>query len=176
MEVLSLGQRKPEWRGFPDGYLMSYDVYNGMTLFFFLENPAEDVLCEISTGRDFEIALADIEKVGFFTLRFGALPYGDCAFAPSLFSPRNPIVPPAPGGGIALNVIVVDSRPGEIVYMRTITLGYEFSVKLANWFQNRRSTPLSMDEYGQIVRRTYARYDTRDLRAMANIAWHMGGS
>ena len=174
MEVLSLGQRKRDWCGFPDGYLMSYDVYNGLTLFFFLENPPEDVLREVSTGRDFEIALADIEKVGFFTLRFGALPYGDCAFAPSLFSPPQPIAPPVPGGGIALNVIVVDSGPGEIVYMRTITLGYEFSVKFANWFQNRLALPLSMDEYGQIVRRTYACYDTRDLRTMANIAWHMG--
>ena len=175
MEVLSPGQRKREWEGFPDGYLMSYDVYNGMTLFFFLENPAEDVLREISTGRDFEITLADIEKVGFFTLRFGTLPYGDCAFAPCLFSPAYPIAPPAPGGGTVLNVIVVNSGPGEIVYMRTITLGYEFSVKLANWFQNRMVLPLSPDEYGQIVRRTYARYDTRDLRSMANIAWHMGG-
>lgn len=175
MEVLSLGQRKQEWRGFPDGYLMSYDACNGMTLFFFLENPPEDVLREISTGHDFEISLADIEKVGFFTLRFGALPYGDCAFAPCLFSPPYPIAPPAPGGGIALNVIVVDSAPGEIVYMRTITLGYEFSVKLANWFQNRMALPLSLDEYGQIVRRTYARYNTRDLRSMANIAWQMSG-
>lgn len=175
MEVLSLGQRKRDWQGFPDGYLMSYDTYNGLTLFFFLENPPEDVLREIGTGHDFEITLADIEKVGFFTLRFGALPYGDCAFAPSLFSPPRPIDPPAPGGGVNLNVIVVDSAPGEIVYMRTITLGYEFSVKLANWFQNRRSAPLSLDEYGQIVRRTYARYDTQDLRSMANIAWHMVG-
>lgn len=176
MEVLSVGQRKREWRGFPDGYLMSYDACNGMTLFFFLESPAEDVLREISTGNDFEITLADIEKVGFFTLRFGALPYGDCAFSPSLFSPPRPIAPPPPGGGIALNVIVVDSGPGEIVYMRAITLGYEFSVKFANWFQNRTGAPLSLDEYGRIVRRTYARYDTRALRAMANIAWRMGGT
>ena len=42
MEYLSVGQSRPDWRGFPDGYLMSYDIYNGMTLFFFLNRPAPE--------------------------------------------------------------------------------------------------------------------------------------
>ena len=173
MEYLSVGQTRPEWRGFPDGYLMSYDTYNGMTLFFFLNRPSPAVLAELCTGRPFEIGLADIGKVGFFTLRFGALPWGDCAFAPCLYAPPAPIPQPAAGDGVPLNVVVVDSAPGGIVYLRKIILGHEFSVKFANWFANRMRAGLSAEQFRAVMAQTYARYGTEQLRAMANIAWRM---
>ncbi|MBR1660104.1 MAG: hypothetical protein IJ705_07285 [Oscillospiraceae bacterium] len=173
MEFLTLGQARPEWRGFPDGYLMSYDAHNGMTLFFFLNRPPENVLNQIRTGHAFEIALADVDKVGFFTLRFGALPWGDCAFSPCLYAPPRPIPAPAPGGGVALNVAVIDSGPGTVAYLRTIRLGYEFSVKFSNWFANRMRAGTTPEEFRRIVAETYARYGTEQLRAMAGISWTM---
>ena len=173
MEYLSVGQTRPEWRGFPDGCIMSYDAYNGMTLFFFLNRPSPEVLAQLRTGHSFEIGLADIGKVGFFTLRFGALPWGDCAFAPALYAPPRPIAAPAPGEGVVLNVVVVDSGPGAIVYLRTITLGHEFSVKFTNWFANRMQLHFTPEQFRAVVAQTYARYNTEQLRAMANIDWHM---
>ena len=173
MEFLSVGQARAEWRGFPDGYLMSYDPYNGMTLFFFLNRPSPAVLDQVTTGHTFEIALADIEKVGFFTLRFGTLPWGDCAFAPSLYAPPRPIPAPAPGDGVPLNVVAIDSGPGRITYLRTIRLGHEFSLKFTNWFANRMGAGLSAGAFREIVSRTYARCDTRHLREMASISWKM---
>ena len=171
MEFLSVGQTRAEWRGFPDGCLMSYDPHNGMTLFFFLNRPAPALLEQVKTGHPFEIALADIEKVGFFTLRFGTLPWGDCAFAPCLYAPPKPIPAPAPGEGLPLNVVSVDSGPGVIVYLRTIRLGYDFSLKFTNWFANRMDAGLSAGQFRDIVARTYARCDTRRLREMARISW-----
>lgn len=171
MELLELGQQREEWKDFPDGYILSYDAWNGLTLYFFLAAPTRALLRQIGRGSAFEIGLADIEKVGFFTLRFGELPWGDCAFAPNLFSPPQPLPHPRGNEGLPLQVIVIDPTRGVIVGMETIRLGHDFSVKLANWFHNRMREQFSPEEYRAIVRRAYAAYDTDRLRAMANISW-----
>lgn len=171
MEYLSMGQTREEWRDFPDGYILSYDSWNGMTLYFFLREPTPEILRQIGGGSAFAIGLADIRRVGFFTLRFGNLPWGDCAFAPNLFAPPSPIQPPPAGHGLPLNVIVIDSSLGAIVGMDSIVLGHDFSVQFANWFSNRMTLDLSPEDYRAIVRDTYQRYNTDALRNLANISW-----
>ena len=169
MEYLSVGQTREEWRDFPDGYIMSYDAYNGMMLFFFLDSPEPDVLAELEPGREVEIGLADLERVGFFTIRFGSLPYGDCAFSPALYAPPQPLAPPQNDEGLPLHIVVVDSSTGSIIRMRTITLGHEFSVKFTNWFHNRMYLEMSQPAFQKAVQRIYAAYGTEDLRRRAKI-------
>ena len=170
-QYIKVGQKREEWRGFPEGFLMSYDEYSGMTLYFFLDRPSEAMLREVRHGGAFEIALADIEKVGFFTIRFGALPVGDCAFDPSLYRSARLPEPPGPGEGLVLSVVVVDSAEGPVEYLRKIALGHDFSVKLVNWLHNRSRAGVAPEEFRSIIGRTYNTYGTAQLLEMANIRW-----
>ena len=170
-EMLSVGQVKSEWVGMQDGYLMEYNNYSGLTLFIFFQHPTPEEERQFRAEMECRLAFSEYKGVGFFCLKFGDLPWGDCAFSPNLYKVK-PVFPILDEGkGYPLNVIFVDGAEGRIKEIRMIGLGNVFSNRFKEWCEESLQREMTRREYNRIVDECYEKHDTEHLMKKA-LFWY----
>lgn len=173
INLLCVGQVRSEWRGMSDGYIMEYNNMNGLTLFVFFKRPLPEEIEQLSADSGFKITFTDYEGVGFFCLKFGALPWGDCAFSPNLYAEKLEFAEVEDGKGYPLNVIVIDGETGTIKAIRMIGLGNQFSRQFREWCEESLRRQMTRDWYNKKVEECYQEYETRQLMKKAAFRYEL---
>ena len=173
MQHFYLGQRVPEWKTGIDGCVMEYQQVGGFTLLYMLKRPNILERRAFHTSEPFQIAFTSICDVGFFCVKFGNMEWSDCAFSPCIFEEPPVLEPVEQGKGYALNTMLIDSTNGEILNIRLIGLGHDFSQKLHEWFTEAQKKPLNREQYHKVVNMVFQRYTTQELVDRAWIRWSL---
>ncbi len=174
-ELFRVGLRRAEWVGLHDGMVIDWSDQCGLSLFMFWNKPREEELRAACPKSRFEVAFKDFEGVGFFTFRFGMLPWGDCAFSPNLYDEPPVFEMPRAGQGYALNIFVIDTSNGELKQIRLIALGADFTRKFREWCLDSLKKNMGKSRYNAIVDKAYATYLTpNQLADDADFRWVLG--
>lgn len=173
VEALFVGMKRPSWKGKGDGYLMDYSSDSGLTLYVFFYHPSAAEKKALRPENKFKISFSSFYGIGFFSLKFGVLPWGDCAFSPSLYDvcPEFPDV--GNGIGYALNVLFIDSSTGTLLMIRQIGLGSEFSQHFKDWCENSLKSPISREYYLSATNKVYQTFNSAELARHALFSWEL---
>jgi len=167
IDVLHVGQARKEWAGETDGYIMEYSNVSGLILYVFFKRPQEEEIREFAENGGFKIAFMDYKGVGFFCLKFGNLPWGDCAFSPNLYDEKPYFDDLEDGKGYALNVVLIDGETGTIKAIRQIGLGNGFSKSFREWCEESLRRRMTRHWYMEAVNECYEKYETEQLARRA---------
>lgn len=172
-ELLSVGMRRAEWLGLPDGLVMDWTDECGLSLRVFYNNPSADELEQVNARSCFEIAFRDVEGIGFFGIKFGDMPWSDCCFSPNLYDKTpNFAEEIEKGKSYALHIIVIDTLKGEIVGLRSLALGREFADKFREWCLNSLKRNIGKRYYHSVIDKVFKEYPTSEsLFAEADFRW-----
>lgn len=171
-ELFSVGMRREEWRGLPDGLIMDWADACGLTLFVFFNKPSVEEQINMSAGSQFEIRFKDIDGVGFFAVKFGGQPWSDCAFSPNLYPDIPKFVKPEKGKTYPLNIMLVDTACGELKMIRTIALGREFAEYFRQWCLASLEKNIGRRYYDKVVESVFKKYPVSEAIAeAADIRW-----
>lgn len=171
-ELFSVGMKRAEWTGLPQGLVMEWADACGLTLFVFFDKPYETEKREISARSPFEIRFKDIDGIGFFSVKFGQLPWSDCSFTPNLYPEVPKFEKPEKGMTYPLNIMLIDTFNGELKLIRTIALGKEFADHFRNWCLASLDKNISKFYYKRVVEEVFKKYVTsEDLAEVADIRW-----
>lgn len=171
-ELIQVGMQRPEWAGMADGLLMDWTDECGLTLFAFFKQPNAEEQKAMAVSSPLEIAFKDMDGVGFFAVKFGGLPWGDCVFSPNLYPEIPKFETLVKGKGYALNIMLVDTLPGELKLIRTIALGHEFSKKFRDWALKSLDRNIGQKYYNQKIEEAFAKYPTSEkLAAASDFRW-----
>ena len=174
-ELLQLGYHRDEWINIVDGMQLEWRDECGLVLFVYFNNPTDAEIDQFSSNSRFEVAFKAIDCVGFFSFKFGSLPWGDCAFSPNLYL-NNSITPRFEKDkfniGIVLHIFLVDTSIGELKIRRRVILGNEFSEHFRNWCLQSLSKDVILPHYNKVVDDVYNKYpDSGSLSKDADISW-----
>lgn len=173
LEHFYIGQTRSEWKGLPDGYIMDFNNVSGLTLFLFFNTPTPQEEQQIKAESTFKIAFADYKGVGFFAVKFGNLPWGDCAFSPNLYKEPPTFDVVEDGQGYALNVVFVDTATGTIKGLRQIGLGTNFSRLFRDWCMESLKRQMTRNYYDRVVNECYQCYETEQLVRQAKFQYEI---
>lgn len=163
MELVHVGMQRSEWKGCGDGYSMEYSPTEGLLFCAFFQNPRESEKMEFKPLNDFEIRFTDFEGIGFFSVKIGNLPWGDCAFTPNLYD-CPPVFPePEEGKGLAFNLLLIDSATGILQSIRVISLGEEFTAHFVEWCKESLRHNISRKYYDRVVKQVYQNHTPEEL-------------
>ena len=162
-DILHVGQSRSEWKGLSDGYIMEYDNFSGLILYVLIRKPTQQEVSQITADSPFKITFTDYKGVGFFGVKFGSLPWGDCPFSPNFYENPPVFEKVEEGRGYALNVIFVDTETGTIKTLWRTELGTNFSRLFREWCENSLKRQMSRNWYDKTVTECYEEYEIRQL-------------
>lgn len=170
-EFFSVGQIVPEFAIGTDGYRIEYNEATGLVLYCYFNRPTPEEVDAFDCSQPFRICFTTYRNVGFFCVKFGNMPWGDCSFHPCIY-PEPPVFAPLLDGlGYALNVFLIDSATGKILRIRTIGLGHRFSVFFRNWCREQLTVPMTRGSYTATVELAHGNFSTKNLVKMAAVTW-----
>lgn len=164
--VLSVGKCYPQWNTSQDSFRLEWDDAAGLVLFAMYNGINDWEKEQFSAQNDLVVRYTVIGDVCYFVFRFGATPWADCPFLPSLYrnAGRTFALPDIEcGKGLTLTVLLIDSNTGELCGIRLIGLGHDFSVKWRDWAQNAAERLMDFAEYNRRVEAVYGAYSSVDL-------------
>jgi hypothetical protein len=168
LEQISVGDIHEEWKNGADGYIMEYSEECGFALHVFLNGVSPHEREQFTPEKPFEIRSVAIDRVMFFCLKFGSMDWADCAFSPNLYSEPPKFKEIEEGQGLALNILLIDSGAGQLLNIRTIGLGHEFSERFQAWCKSSLQSSLTHEEYMKKIDAVYAQFSTLDLVGMCH--------
>jgi hypothetical protein len=142
---------------------------NTFELVIFLDKPTLGEQLDIGRGS-YEFGIFLFDEVIFFLSKFGRMPWSDSPYSYHLLKPDMKTALPVlyDGQRIILNVVLVDSSNGIIKALRTISLDYEFSVKLVWLIGNQIEQPFSEAAHDASIAEAYRQYPkTSDMLKVA---------
>lgn len=172
-EFFNVGQSRSEWRGLKDGYIMEYNNISGLILYMFFKHPLPEEEAQIAADKLFKITFTDYKGVGFFGVKFGNLPWGDCAFSPNLYKDTPAFEELKNGKGYALNIVFIDTETGTLKALRQIGLGNNFSRLFRDWCLESLKRQMSKNWYDKTVDECYEEYDVKQLIKQAKFQYEI---
>lgn len=173
LEFFNVGQSRSEWRGLKDGYIMEYNNISGLILYMFFKRPLPEEEAQIAADKLFKITFTDYKGVGFFGVKFGNLPWGDCAFSPNLYKDTPVFEELKNGKGYALNIVLIDTETGTLKALRQIGLGNNFSRLFRDWCLESLKRQMSRSWYDKTVDECYEEYDVKQLIKQAKFQYEI---
>lgn len=171
-ELFKVGMRRAEWQGLPEGMIMDWTDESGLTLFVYYNRPTKEEIDEVSAGSRFEITFKDIEGVGFFAVKFGKQPWGDCGYSPNFNEVRPRFEKPCCGQTYSLHIMLVDVSVGELKVLRTIALGSNFAEYFRVWCLNSLEKNIGRTYYNRVIDAAFLEYPTSESIAnVADVRW-----
>lgn len=163
LEVLSLGQHRPEWVTFSNAFILEYDQSTGFILNCFFNDISPIELKAFDVSSPLEIRMKEIQDTLFFCFKFGGMPWGDCSFSPTLYKPVPTFNEIPQNEGYALTILVIDSLYGELKYIRVLALNHDFSIAVLENCKSKIANPITPAEHKRIVEKVYATYSSEQL-------------
>lgn len=173
LQYFNLGQTRSEWVGLEDGFIMEYNDVSGLILFVFFRNPLPEEEEQLKPTSPFKITFTDYKGVGFFSVKFGNLPWGDCAFSPNVYEEPPVFETIQDGKGYALNVVFIDTETGTVKGLRQIGLGNNFSKLFRDWCIESLKRQMSRNWYERTVSECYEEYETSQLARRAKFQYEL---
>lgn len=169
---MKTGLIRAEWRDRPEGMTMEWSDEKGLALFAFYDKPRKEEMEEMVAGKRFEIAFKDIESVGFFSVKFGNLSWGDCGFIPHFNKERPRFAKPPRGKTYSLTVFLVDISVGQLKMVRTIALGTDFSDHFRSWCLKNLERDIGSFHYNRVIDEVFKTYSSAgELAKEADARW-----
>ena len=132
---------------------------SGAVLQIFFNNPTSDEISQFKEGKRFEIRFIEIRNVIMITIKIGNLNWSKNLTKFEL--PNN-------NQGLALTIMLIDARTGEIKALRLVGLSEKFTKKLFGTIMELKITYFDKLEYAQTINSIYASYPTDKLVKLSN--------
>lgn len=171
MESIKVGSVYKPAVGMGEGvkFTLSFD---GALLLYAFDDPTPEEIAEMKAGKSFELRYAEIAGILWVTSKCGNLEWTDAPYNPRLSSS----LPPSDfeeGEGLALTLVMVDSRTAVVKALRVIGLETRFSHDLAetaSWikeFGDPIDEPMTEHEAESLIRHTMATCSSEHLAKIA---------
>lgn len=168
VQMFCVGEIYDQWKNRTDGYIMEYAEEFGLSLHVFLNGITVHEREQFATEKPFEIRSVPIDGIMFFCLKFGNMDWADCAFSPNIYDEPPKFNELAKEQGLALNVLLIDSSMGQLLAVRLIGLGHQFSERFQAWCKASLQRSLTHDEYMKQIDSVYSRFSTVALAGMCH--------
>lgn len=171
-ELFHKGMIRPDWIRKEDGQVLEWSDESGLCLHVFYKSPTFGEVADFSAGSTFAVKFTEVDKVGFFSIKFGRQNWAECPFSPNLYAEKPKFEMPDDRKAYALHVFLIDSQKGELMVIRSIALGREFSLKFREWcLKSLADYEVTGPYYNQIVNETFIRYPQGQLAREALFGW-----
>jgi hypothetical protein len=141
---------------------------SGAVLQIFFNNPTSDEISQFKEGKRFEIRFIEIRNVIMVLLKIGNLNWMDATYTPHLSKNLTKFELPNNNQGLALTIMLIDARTGEIKALRLVGLSEKFTKKLFGTIMELKITYFDKLEYAQTINSIYASYSTDKLVKLSN--------
>ena len=138
----------------------------GAVLMYAFDNPTAKEIEQTKSGKKFEIRYTEINGIIWITSKCGDLEWTDAPYNPRLSS-GFPAPDFADGEGIALTLVMLDSRNSVVKSTRLIGLGTRFSHYLTEKAIELKNQPMTMTEASRSINQTMLRYTSEQLANLA---------
>ncbi len=125
-------------------------------------NPSSKEIKNISKDK-IKLELVKRNGILFFVIKFGNMQWMDAPYTPHLSKNLSHIKEISQNQGFLLNIILADSRNGEIKSMRAIGISNSKSVMLKEFIEDELKKEFDIRLYDLNLRKVYSRYSTQDL-------------
>lgn len=168
--ILEVGKPMAGALGREEGVV--FDVSDaGAQINVFFDNPTAEEVLQFHSDEPLEVRFAILGGEIFMLFKFGDLPWMDAPYNPHLSRELTDdgIVFPETKG-LALQVILADTRTGNVKAIRLVGLMTEFSNNLFSEIRNRNKRPFSSGAYFAAVNSVFDKYQTEDMVGIAKSA------
>lgn len=175
---ISVGSRYPFLMTRQDGCILEYGEH-GLTLFALFNNWKAIELQQFYTDKPVVFRWAELGGVGFLCAKFGDMPWCECPFHPAIYKQQGrKFAFPAIGeyAGLAVTVICADAETGEVLNIRLIGLGHDFSVAWQDWAVAAYEKDMTMEEYQNRVNTVFQHYTTEQIMQMGTLSYVLEGN
>ena len=160
-EVFEVGKVYEPFVGMEEGVRFNLSS-SGATLVYAFNNPTPDEVAQMQAGKRFEIRFVEFGGIIWITSKCGNLEWTDAPYNPRL-STGLPASEFEDGEGIALTLVMIDSRNGVVKSTRLIGLGTNFSRYLMEEATGLRSCPMTILDASTSIVHTMDRFSSRQL-------------
>lgn len=174
MNEYHVGQAIENFIGHQEG--ASFDLSDGgATLIVFFSSPIADEIVQFKSGANFEIRFTCMENTIFFTFKIGSLAWMDAPYTPHLSKNLTQLDSMAPGQGLGLTLILVDTDNGEIKSIHLMGLSTRFTTELFKKVEDLRNKEFYKVLYDREITDIMQKYTTKQIANMSNVYCKIGG-
>lgn len=163
MEI-TVGKKYEKLKGVGDATYFDM-LGSGALLVVALESPSEAECLEYKEMNQFQIGYTVIGDVIMVVFKVGDMPWSDAPYNPHLGQDAVDY-DIQDGMGLALTVVMADSKTGEVKSIRVLGLQHDYSVKFANTLKCLRKHPFSIKLYDKTITDIYNTMDTLSIVAI----------
>jgi len=163
--IIEVGKPCKPFIGMGEGVRFSLSG-DGALLAYCFDNPTEHEIAQMKSGKSFEIRCSMIDKILWITSKCGDLAWTDAPYNPRL-SQSLLEWDYDEGEGIALTLVMIDSKTGIVKAARLIGLGTMFSRYLVAKTLELRDDPMTEEEAAESIKWTMARASSEYLAKIA---------
>ena len=159
MNVLQVGEKIASFVGV-EGIFAQIDN-QGLTIYASLIDPTNKEIRDFKANSEFKIKSGVLNGVVFLTIKPGSQPWSDTYLGQ--VSDDVSFEPVEEGAGLALTLVLIDGRSGEVKSIRLIGLKHRFSMELENQIQDAGELELSHNEIIGRATSVQNKYTTNEL-------------
>lgn len=164
--VLEVGKPFPGGKGSNESVIFEMDD-SGATLLVLFDGPTEDEITQFKQGSSFEIRFTSFGSVMMLTAKIGDLSWMDAPYNPHLSLGLTKFTIPEEKEGLALTLVLVDTRTGIVKSLRVLGLSNEFTRKIFGEMMELKVKEFNHDSFLQKVTDIFAKYQTKDIVKMS---------
>ena len=162
-ETFTVGEVNPYLIGVTPGCQIDD---TGFSMYIGYENPTNEEIKAFREGR-FEVTFCTIKDVIVFSFKAGNLNWQELIYTPHLSPALTHLWNDMPEeNGLALRVMLFDSRTGEVKALRVMFLGHRFSIRLSKEIEEILQKPFSIMSHRQTAEDIFNRYSSNRLVKM----------
>ena len=167
MEILEVGKPFPGGKGHAEGALLDIDDA-GATLTVYFNGPTENEIRQFEQNSPFEIRFVVLKGIIVFTVKIGNLNWMDAPYSPHLGGKVEKITFPKESEGLALSLILVDTKTGILMSIRFLGLSTNFTKKLWGEIIEQKMQSFDRVEYYAKVNELLRKYTTKEIVNMSS--------
>lgn len=138
---------------------------SGGTIIVYFDQPEDYEIENFKANSRFEMRLVNFSNVMMFLVKFGDLNWMDCPYNPHLSKNLNHF-DDAPGG-LAVTVMLFDTRTGKLEALRLISLSNQFTSKIIKDVLDMLQASFDHRSYLIYLNDLFSRYSTNALVKMS---------
>ena len=163
MQLYEIGVPVQGLLGHPDGMRLSIDAA-GATIISLMSKPTVDEIANYKPGVPLRLSLCKLDgKVLFLLIKTGSEPWCDMPYNPYLSGAMPELQPVASGEGLAVVVMLVDTKTGAPVVIRMVGTPTDFTRELYDILSDMAAAPMDARLYEVMIARAMDKYTTDDL-------------